>query len=242
MSRAEFCQELGRLWQPGDHMAQIGPTGRGKSTTLGQLIPHTNFDTAVLMCIKGKDPAYAHLGHPTRDWPPKMDWSEKLRILLGAPDRQQARPKVWRIEVPIRKKADMEARRAVFRRVLDMVYTRSENEKKTVLLVVDDAKVVAKDRLMMDAIVDGFLIGRSKKVSLVTPFQRPGLGMPREAQDQPTHVLLGKNRDRDTAKRLTEISGAVDPAEIMAAMGGLKFYEFLWIDGRQDDWFTIAES
>lgn len=244
MSRAEFIAEFGPNLKPGDHVSLIGPTGRGKSTLWGQVIPACNqFDTVVIMAPKGKDPAFAKLGHPTASWPPRMDWNEKLKIVLGKPDRQNEHPRVWRIEVPIKKEGDMESRLIpIYRRVMGMVYTRTEAEKKSLMLVLDDSKFVCSDRGMLKAVVNGLMIGRSKKVSIVNNFQRPGLGVPREGLDQITHALIAKNRDRDTAKRLTEISGAVDPKELEAVFGNLGYHEAVWVNGRTDEWHIIAAN
>jgi len=242
MSRAEFIAEFGPNLKPGDHVSLIGPTGRGKSTLWGQVMPAcTQFDTAVIMAPKGKDPAYASLGHPTSQWPPKINVEEKIKIWLGYPDRHhEIRPKVWRIEVGVKKPEDMEKLVGVYRRVLGMTYTRGENEKKSVMLVVDDSKFVCRDKDMLKAVVDCLMIGRSKKVSIVNNFQRPGLGVPREGLDQITHAIIAKNRDRDTAKRLTEISGAVDPKELEAVFGNLGYHEAVWVNGRTDEWRIIA--
>jgi hypothetical protein len=244
LSRAEFIAEFGPNLKPGDHVSLIGPTGRGKSTLWGQVLPAcSQFDTAIIMAPKGKDPAYAGLGHPTSQWPPRIGWEERLRIMLGAPERHRdTRPKVWRIEVPVRKPEDMGRLIDIYRRVLGMTYTRTENEKRSVMLVVDDSKFVCRDRSMMDAVVNGLMIGRSKKVSIINNFQRPGLGVPREGLDQITHAIIAKNRDRDTAKRLTEISGAVDPKELESVFGGLGYHEAVWVNGRTDEWFVIAAN
>ena len=244
MSRAEFLAEFGPNLKPGDHVSLIGPTGRGKSTLWGQTIPHcTAFDVVVVMAPKGRDPAYASLGHPTAQWPPRISLEEKLRILLGAEARHTGpKPKVWRVEVPVKKPDDLDRLVGVYRRVLSMTYTRAENEKRSVMLVVDDSKFVCRDRDMMKAVVDCLMIGRSKNVTIVNNFQRPGLGVPREGLDQITHAIIAKNRDRDTAKRLTEISGAVDPKELEAVFGNLGYYEAVWVNGRTDEWRIIAAT
>jgi hypothetical protein len=246
MGRQEFLVELGGIWEPGDHLSALGPTGRGKSTLLGQLIPHAvKFDTAVILSPKGRDKAYGHLGHPTRDWPPKVPWDEKIRMLLGAPERHsEAKPKVWRVEVPIKRAEDIVNLRAAYTRVLNQVFTRRENERKSLMIVVDDSRYVCDPRGMQlgPHVVHGLIIGRSKKISMVNNFQRPGLGVPREGLDQVTHALISKNRDRDTAKRLTEISGAIDPKELEAAITSLDYYEVIWVNGRADEWRIIASK
>lgn len=242
ISRTEFVETFGPALKPGDHVSLIGPTGRGKSTLWGQVIPHcSRFDRVVIMAPKGRDPAYAGLGHPTRTWPPRIGLEEKIRLLLGAPDHRQERQKIWRVEVPVRRAEDMDTLTAVYRQVLAMTYTRTERERDSVMLVVDDSKFVCRDRLMLKAVVDCLMVGRSKKITIVNNFQRPGLGVPREGLDQITHAIIAKNRDRDTAKRLAEISGTVDPKELEAAFAQLGFYEAIWVDGRNDRWMVIGQ-
>jgi len=66
LSRAQAVGELAERWRDGDHVTAIGPTGRGKSTLIGQLVPACRFDRVVILTPKGPDRAYRQLGVVTR--------------------------------------------------------------------------------------------------------------------------------------------------------------------------------
>lgn len=246
IGRADFLAQLGAEWRPGDHLSCLGPTGRGKSTLIGELIPRaTRHDVVAVLSPKGADPAYAALGHPTRVWPPRRHWTEQLGILITGHDRHEEDPGplVWRVEVPIRKPEDFIALRGLYSTVLHSILARPENVKTSLMVVVDDSRFVCDPRSMrLEAPVrNGLIIGRSKKVTMVNNFQAPRW-VPREGLDQVTHVLIWRNRDRDVAKRLTEISGSIDPREIEAAILNLGYHDHLWVDGRADEWRIVKGS
>lgn len=245
IGRREFLAELGAGLRPGDHLSAIGPTGRGKSTTIGELIPHLRqFDEAVILSPKGRDPAYSKLGHPTPSWPPKMPLDERVKIFVGGDQRDRHRsqpgPKVWRIEVPLRKPEDFIKMRAAYSALLGGIMGRPERVRTRQLIVVDDSRFVCDPKSMgLEVPVrNGLIIGRSKGVSLVNNFQAPRW-VPREGLDQITHGLIWRNRDRDVAKRLAEISGTIDPRELLDTITGLDYHEMVWVDGRADVWRIV---
>ena len=238
ISRDDFLADLGEQLQPGDHVTLLGPTGRGKSTVMGDLIPHlTNFDTVAVLAPKGRDPAYAELGHPTEVWPPRRTRGETFRVMFGrTPARHEDDgAKVWRVEVPIRKTEDFLRLRGLYGSVLRSTLARKEGQRDRLLIVVDDTRFVSDPKAMGLAplVTQNLILARSKNVSIINNVQAPRW-VPRETLDQVSHVLVFRNRDRDVAKRLTEISGAIDPRTVEAAIAGLSYHDFLWVDGRND--------
>lgn len=239
LNRAAFTERIAAQWEPGDHLAMIGPTHRGKSTLLSTIIPATQFDTVALLCPKGKDPAYAKLGASTKSWPPRRSRLELAGELFGWPSAQHSsdedKPRVWRLDVlPLTNKpADWANMRKVFADVLGEATRRSNTPKSSLLVVLDDSRLICDPRrLKLEAeVVTGLIIGRSKKVSIANMFQAPRY-VPREGLDQITHGIIWPNEDRDVAMRLAEVSG-YDRAEFMGWLRGLSnYHEALWFDVR----------
>ncbi len=218
----------------------IAPTGRGKSTLLSQIIPHTGFDRVVLLCPKGADPHYAKLGHTTTVWPPKLRWQDSLSMVFGAEDRHRERPQVWRIEVDIRKDADEALQAKLFHSVLVDVRRRYQNQRDSIMVVLDDSQLISDQQDATKRLVNHLmLISRAKRASMVNMYQGPTF-VPRRALDQPEHVLVWRNRDRDVARRLAEIAD-IDSSEMLGIMQGLEFYESLWINARSDRLVIIGQ-
>lgn len=235
LTRAAFVDELAGSWRPGDHLSTIGPTGRGKSTLIGQLVAaQRTHDEIVILSPKGVDRAYAGLGHPTRVWPPRRPWEERAILALGLrPDRHEEGPKVWRLETPVRKIEDFARLGALYRAALASVLARRENARASLMVVIDDSRFVCDQLGATKLVTAGLIIGRSKRVSIVNNFQAPRF-VPREGLDQITHAIIFRNRDRDVVKRLTDISGDLDPKLVESLLRSLDYHEALWIDGRAD--------
>lgn len=245
IGRQEWAAALGGDLKPGDHVSCLGPTGRGKSVAIGQLVAQLrNFDVAALLCPKGRDPAYEHLGgRSVRQWPPRASLGERVQNLMGVPEQREdgSGPRIYRVEVPIRSLADLTALRNLYGQVLASVLARPEKGTDSMFLVADDARFIADPRSMnLEAYLrNGLILGRSKRVSMCSNVQRPAF-VPREILDQATHVLIWRNRDRDVAKRLTEISGAIDPKELEATIGALDYHSFIHVNGRTDTWQIVG--
>lgn len=243
LDRDDAIAKLGRALKPGEHVTLLGPTGRGKSTVVGDLIPYLDFDMVAILAPKGADPAYAEHGHSTRSWPPRRAWGETFRVMFGQmDDRQEDRPRVWRVETPIRKVSDFAALQGLYGQVLGSVLAKPESRPgkpgASLAVVVDDTRFTCDQLRMSKLLTANLIIGRSKRASIISNLQAPRWA-PRECLDQVSHCLIWRNRDRDVAKRLAEISGDLDPKLIEAAIGTLGFHDFLWIDGRRDRVFVV---
>lgn len=240
LGRLEFCQEFAYRHRPGEHTCLIGPTGRGKSVLTGQVVPLlVRHATAAILAPKGRDPAFSSLGDATRSWPPKMPWTESLATFLGARgDHREDRPRVWRVEVPIRSSDDFVNLQAVYARVLGSALSRREGQRDGLVLVLDDSRFLSDQLRLSKLIVALMMIGRSKNVSVFNNFQAPRW-VPRETIDQASYHLIWRNRDKDVGKRLAEISGDLDPKMIEAAIASLDYHACLWVDGRRDELFLV---
>lgn len=244
LSREEGVDELSARWGVGEHVTLLGPTGRGKSTLMSQVLPKLVHDRIVICCPKGADPAYSELGHPTMVWPPKRPWQDQLKAVVGQQEDRHASgegPQVWRIEVPVRKLEDFSTLAGIYHRVLGDAMARREGRRDSVVILLDDSRLIsdAKHMNLGPLVTANLMIGRSKGVSIVNNYQAPRW-IPREGLDQVTHLLLWRNRDRDVVDRLAEI-GDLDGDVIREILGRLSFHECLWIDCRADELFVIGQ-
>jgi hypothetical protein len=240
LTRDEAVDELGRRLEPGQHVTLIGPTGKGKSTMMSQLLPNIVHDTVVICCPKGADPAYAKLGHATMTWPPKQRWQEQLRGIAGGPRDEQG-PRVWRVELPMTKLEDFSRLASIYRAVLQGALARKERGRDSLLILLDDSRLISDSAQMglASLVTANLMIGRSKRVSIVNNYQAPRW-VPREGLDQCSHLLMWRNRDRDVARRLSEVAD-LDPRLILGVLRGLDDHEALWIDTRADELFIVGQ-
>jgi len=242
ITREQAHDLIAARWVPGDHLTLIGPTGRGKSTLLAGVLPKAAHDRIIILCPKGADPVFEPLGHGTKVWPPKRDWRDLAAgVFSGVEDRHQARPVVWRVELPVRAIEDFARMAGVFSRVLGQALAREQNPPDSLAIVLDDSRMISDPKHMGlgHLVVANMLVARSKRVSIVNNYQAPRW-VPREGIDQATQIIMWQNRDRDVVKRLGEI-GNLDLRMIEATLGGLDYHEALWIDGRTDDLFVIGQ-
>ena len=252
LRRAEFLPEFAARWEPGQHVSLLGPTGRGKSTLMAQLLPlASSHEQAVIMAPKGRDPAFAALGRHTSRWPPKRPLGP-LGIFQNHDDKP--RPEIWRLEIPPIKpsggspQAQEEAvaryfrtMRGLFASVLAGAMARPEQPKDSQVIILDDSRILSDPKQMNLGmlVTANMMIGRSKKVSVVNNIQAPRW-VPRELLDQATHVLIWRNRDKDVVKRLAEISGEFEPKWIEEEIANLDYHEALWIDGAADEVYVVG--
>lgn len=235
LPRDRGVRALAKYWEPGEHLTMIGPTGRGKTFFLAQLMGAARHDRSVILCPKGADPALQSVGAATDRWPPKAPLVDRIRgVWNDEPDVT-----TWRLEIPVKQLADFGAIAAVYRDVLASALARKEGSTDSVCIVLDDSRLISDQMGLQRLVVANLLIARSKRASLVNMYQSPKW-VPREAMDQASHVLIWRNRDRDVVKRLGEI-GDFDPVEMRGLIQSLDFHELLWIDARRDRAFIIGQ-
>lgn len=209
----EFLREFRRKWQPGEHVALIGPTGEGKTTFAAQLLGLRKY---VLACDpKGGDSTLAVLerrGFRRIDrWPPPrsvrkaIEEGEAARLIVG--------PR-------IRSKDDLPKLRTAIAGAVDGAF-----DDGGWTLYFDELQVAADARMMgLSASIERNLIAaRDRGVSVVSSFQQP-VRVPRSAYQQATHLIVYRTRDLDTVNRLAELLGR-PKAEIRGALRALpKFH------------------
>lgn len=210
-----FAPWFARKWQPGDHIALIGPTKVGKSTTAVGILPLRKYVLA--FDPKGGDSTLRALASkgfqrvPT--WPPPKKLLKQVE--RGEPTRLIVGPAVRTTE-------DLPKLRATFAAALRDVF-----DQGGWTLYVDELQIAADRRLMnLTGSIEQILIAaRDKGVSMVTSFQRPA-NVPRSAADQATFIFVFYTRDTDVVNRIAEMVGRPRP-EIRGAVRGLSPHTFL---------------
>ena len=195
-------------WEPGQHIALVGPTNSGKTTTAVQLCQLRPWVLA--LDIKGGDTTLSRSGWPRiTKWPPdartyeRMEKGQPVRLIVGSAARGSAA---------------MRQRRELMHRVLEDAWVQGGWT-----IYVDELQLLSDVRMGMrlGVQVEEFLIAaRDAQISVVSSYQAPRR-TPRAAADQATWIVVYYTRDIDIVNRLSEMAGRPRP-EIRGAVRGLK--------------------
>ena len=187
----QFSEWWAKKWEPGQHVAYVGPTGTGKTTAAVTMLKPRKYVLA--LDPKGGDDTLRKLGYPRlTTWPPPRSfWKD---VEEGKPMR--------RIVGPIcRRPEDFALVGPIMNRCLDDVFAAGG-----FTLYVDELEIAARF-MKMAAKIELFLIAaRNKGISVVTSFQRPAY-VPTTASSQTTWFCCFYTRDTDVIGRLGEMAG-----------------------------------
>lgn len=188
-----FLAWFREVWEPGQHIALIGPTGTGKSTFAVGILKLRKYVLA--FDPKGGDSTLAASGYERAStWPPP----ERIRreIAEGKPAHLIVGPVVHTTD-------DRETLKEVQAQALASAF---DEGGWTVYL--DEFQLLADRRLMgLHTESETLLIAaRDKGVSVVTAYQAPAW-VPTSASRQATWVCLWPTRDIDVVRKLSEIVG-----------------------------------
>jgi energy-coupling factor transporter ATP-binding protein EcfA2 len=194
-------------WEPGQHVALVGPTGGGKTTFVTAILPERKYVMA--LDPKGGDTNLAKLIKESDfervDWPvPRHHWWNKWykgkdmwqRIEEG----ESAHIIVGRVV------NSMDEFPKLARMLARALYDSFANRGWTVY--IDELQLAADRRLMkLGRYIELNLIAaRDRGVSMVMSFQRPA-NVPRSAGEMSTWFVVFYTRDKDTVRRVAEMAG-----------------------------------
>lgn len=94
-------------------------------------------------------------------------------------------------------------------------------------VAIDELQIAADKMGQADSIDELLIAARTKKVSVISLFQRPA-DVPRAAYQMASWIFLGLTLDVDTINRLAEIVGR-PKYEIRGAVNGLARVDYSWL-------------
>jgi len=210
-------------WQQDQHLAAIGPTGQGKSTTIHGLVD-ANRSYVAYLATKPKDKtlnAYIAAGGYTRiqDWPPKTGRLVKRAATADEMPRRLVWPDATTLNAEVTQKR-------VFAAALNDIYTSGGW-----CTVWDDYWYLCHI-LGMEKTAKKFLMNaRSNDIPFVLGAQRPAGNKLVEIFDQAEHLFFFRDNDEQNLKRIGGV-GWLSSDLIRAHVAHLEQYQCLYVNTR----------
>jgi hypothetical protein len=205
----QFYAYLSREWQPGEHVAVVGPTGRGKTTLILALAPLRKW--VMYVATKPQDETIERL--------PRQGWR---KIKAWPPPPGARRVILW---PPMRGRADVARQARAIRHALDRVFV-----VRAWAVVLDDLQYLMEDLHLVSDVKMFLNMARSLKVTLILSTQRPR-HVPVAVWTQCTHLFIYGTRDHDDLRRLGGLGGLDDKA-IRQAVAELDRHSVLYVNLR----------
>ena len=209
-------------WRQDQHLAAVGPTGQGKSTTIHGLVDaHRSY--VAYLATKPRDAtleAYIAKGgyERVKDWPPRRGWPKK-----PVPAEQMPRRLVWPDATSL--DAEQEQRR-VFKSALADIY-----QAGGWCTVWDDFWYLSV-LLGLEKDAKKFLYNaRSNDIPFVLGAQRPAGNRLVEIFDQADHILFFRDNDEANLRRIGGV-GWLSSDLIRGHVANLEQYQFLYCNTR----------
>lgn len=204
--------------QPGEHLAIIGPTGRGKTVLQTYILPRYHFLAvfATKPQDRSMDKLIAQGGYVVlRQWRSLSTIDFPRRVIWPDASRLDSR----RIQ------------HLVFADAFDKIFREGGRPKDNPVgwtLAIDELWWIVNILKLSDHVKQFLLQGRSLGHSLVVATQRPK-SVPLEVYDQSTHLFFLRDNDKDNIDRLAQI-GSVNSGLVRYAIPQLEKYQALYIN------------
>ena len=189
----DFLKWFDHEWEPGKHLALIGPTGEGKSTFAVGVLALRKWVLA--LDPKGEDETLSRSGFKRITWWP-IDNRTRDSIAEGKPARLI-------VGGGVRTRAELEKLRELMHNAVEGV--RAEGGWT---IYADEFQLLADRRMYgLDKEIEALLIAaRSRGTSVVTAFQAPAW-VPKAGTRQASFVVMWPTRDRVMIKTVAEAMG-----------------------------------
>jgi hypothetical protein len=188
-----FLKWLTHIWEPGQHMAIIAPTGEGKTTLAIPILKTRKWVMA--LDPKGEDDTLTKSGFIrvtslplSRELRNKIAKGESVRIIVGGESRTDE---------------DDERMKILMRKAISMA-----REQGGWTIYIDEFQLMADRRMYnLDKPTERLLItARKDGTSVVTSYQAPAW-VPKASTRQARIALMGPTRDRQMIKNVAEAMG-----------------------------------
>ena len=209
-----FLDWWGDIWEPGQHIALIGPTGQGTSTFAVGILKLRKW--VIALDAKGGDDTLAKSGfQPIKAWPPPS----KVRDEIA-----EGKPARLIMTGTTRTRKDMAKLVALMNEAIEGA--RAEGGWT---VYADEFQILADQRMFgLGVPVEQMLISaRSAGSSVVTSFQAPAW-VPKAGTRQASFVVMLKTADKNMIQTVAEAVGR-EWHELKDALGELPKYHVLVI-------------
>lgn len=217
-------------WKQDEHVAEIGPTGTGKSNLTYQILPLRDFVT--FFATKPRDKTlekFAVSGGFKRieDWPPVKGKGPFKRELTA---EEMPKRLLWPDAKSLH---SIHIQREVFGKAIADIYAQGGwcvvwDEfwyMCTLLKLETEARVLLQQ-------------ARANLISFVIGAQRPSR-IPLEVFDQATHLFFSRDNDERNLERISGV-GWLAAKPIMALVASLRPWQFLYINTRTGHMYRVT--
>lgn len=191
MNPDEFDEWWAGIWQPGEHVAYLGPTGTGKSNAAITMLRPRRFVLA--LDPKGGDQTLKKLGYPRmKTWPPPRKFWR---------DIEDGKPSRWIVGFVPQVREEYVKLGQMLDACMGDVFTAGG-----FTVYIDELEIAARFMKLSGSIELFLIAARNRGISIVTSFQRPAY-VPTTATSQATYFVTYYTRDTEVVGRLGEMAG-----------------------------------